>query len=1344
MIEPKCEITLLSSLFEMKLLTTVGDLRAFKVFIVSKINGVSVENIVCEDPESRSFRKSYGKDELPILETEEGDVVGSSTIAIFVARQAAAPGFPNLLGSFSPLQEARVGGWMEWCSAVLEPTVARCVDPILFPERFDRNRRFDCLADAEISARGDKLLLRTLRKLETALEGRPYLVGDTLTLADVAVVSALYYPFALFLGSKIIESHPNLTRYYVACMTTFPFRSVLGRALIYCRRQSSKSGDTVPVRTTDDDKVSDISRRLAAAACALRYGSLANDSVRACLNTVTTLSSSSDRHPNVDTVLMEDPILDRKLEVPDLTKATGMAFLDKHFQRRNFLFEGVLTKQDLTLRSAVLLALRQCIDVAKELDTTLDKSVEEWRKGADDIVTVLARCLELDLDVIRAHAKKGEWKTLREAATKESRRLRKVNGGCGQHIGKTNARRPLYPNVRRWFEHVGRLQASMDSASSGLCRRSKRRTIKQPSDASLRWSQTKKVRLLKQVPACQHPLYKSWFELLSRNIPIAGVRARMPKSLDKSLLETPNVIIPIYESETESNVTHLQARELKTLTRDEACNLLINASKPKNKELQLTNVDLGVIARGIAAGSDSGVRGGGKFLCNVDEDGLLELDGCSEAEKEARETLRLISDLKTKKISFALLKSATITAPKRPPKPLAASKWLSIRSGIKRLDNSTLDATGKKGSDVAPIVLGLSFQPPRSSVSVAMTELRQTRDGKNLEKLIDMIDPEDASSTVVAFDFDLTLKGLHDPLTKQPRIRDSERTMGVLRKLKEMNVCMVVVTAQFPSRSNWTVVKGRAASLGIADFIGRGRRLVGNLRDQAKKFYDSVKADKAKCWKGYPSRESLLEEFASQYAKSYPEGDGAARLGRELDKLACKRSVNWKKFSRALARISPELQMEPPRYDAKCDPEMTMKYGEHAPKYLFSRLKSESGKNRWPCWACTTTRGKRIVAGEGFIMSEYDKADSLHAYLHAYKLRPKHIIFVDDFVGNVHNVAWYFSCKRSSKSVAWPDDEPLKARALSNVVIEPLVPDLKRVTSVWWNPRGEYETNERTKNELRDPAERYACARKRFETISAIIRESLARRDFATARRVKKFDLMPLSKTVKEDVRRSASLECTEDIKSALQELDRRIEAEIGVRKSSPSDVSVPLKRSMEESIARLESRVEMLTKCRDYASIAELERTQLAPLKRTRSTLLDFSNRDADEKTKDSFKLAKGRIDAFIESTQDHIDEAVARDDLRLAAELHDSVLRPLEHAVKFLESECDAESGNTISKGKAADTASSKCVASPGSAKPPESKPKVFLEKSTSKAYVGLVSKIKARTFPKSLFYPHLSGRG
>ena len=74
----------------------------------------------------------------------------------------------------------------------------------------------------------------------------------------------------------------------------------------------------------------------------------------------------------------------------------------------------------------------------------------------------------------------------------------------------------------------------------------------------------------------------------------------------------------------------------------------------------------------------------------------------------------------------------------------------------------------------------------------------------------------DDANTIIAFDFDLTLKA------PSRVMRDEERTRSVLRQLKDRGVPMVIVTATKPSVSNWESIWKEVNDLNLVDFIGQG------------------------------------------------------------------------------------------------------------------------------------------------------------------------------------------------------------------------------------------------------------------------------------------------------------------------------------------------------------------------------------------------------------------------------------------------------------------------------------------------------------------------------------------
>eukprot|EP00301_Raphidiophrys_heterophryoidea_P022792 c6863_g1_i2.p1 GENE.c6863_g1_i2~~c6863_g1_i2.p1 ORF type:complete len:349 (-),score=73.47 c6863_g1_i2:217-1116(-) len=96
-----------------------------------------------------------------------------------------------------------------------------------------------------------------------------------------------------------------------------------------------------------------------------------------------------------------------------------------------------------------------------------------------------------------------------------------------------------------------------------------------------------------------------------------------------------------------------------------------------------------------------------------------------------------------------------------------------------------------------------------------------------------------------------------------------------------------------------------------------------------------------------------------------------------------------------------------------------------APPEGISTWQSETGKFKLPCWYSMTESGSRIVCGNGILLTHYEKAAGVMHYINLYKLAPKLIVFVDDYVVNAWMFGMFFAALPSPRSI-------------------------ERITSVWW------------------------------------------------------------------------------------------------------------------------------------------------------------------------------------------------------------------------------------------------------------------------------------------------------
>ena len=75
-------------------------------------------------------------------------------------------------------------------------------------------------------------LKKCLRILDDRLKQNKFLVGDSLSIADIAVVSGLSFLFRFVFDEKFRKPFPNLAKYYESVANEENFKKVLGRPVL--------------------------------------------------------------------------------------------------------------------------------------------------------------------------------------------------------------------------------------------------------------------------------------------------------------------------------------------------------------------------------------------------------------------------------------------------------------------------------------------------------------------------------------------------------------------------------------------------------------------------------------------------------------------------------------------------------------------------------------------------------------------------------------------------------------------------------------------------------------------------------------------------------------------------------------------------------------------------------------------------------------------------------------------------------------------------------------------------------------------------------------------------------
>ena len=186
----------------MKLYTYPSDFRAFKALIAAQYAGVSVEVpqpfTMGVDDKSPEFLAKSPTGKVPLLETSEGCVFQSNAIARYVARLRTDAG---LFGA-TFFESAEVDSWIDWSWNELEVAAVFVTYPILGAMKTNPGTMKKSVED----------LKAALKVLNAHLTKKTYMVGETITLADIVIASTLVYPFSFVMDNAWRKASPAVTR----------------------------------------------------------------------------------------------------------------------------------------------------------------------------------------------------------------------------------------------------------------------------------------------------------------------------------------------------------------------------------------------------------------------------------------------------------------------------------------------------------------------------------------------------------------------------------------------------------------------------------------------------------------------------------------------------------------------------------------------------------------------------------------------------------------------------------------------------------------------------------------------------------------------------------------------------------------------------------------------------------------------------------------------------------------------------------------------------------------------------------------------------------------------------
>ena len=162
---------------------------------------VQVVLVDAEMEKSKEIKDKKGSGNYPFLETADGKIVRESVaVSQYIARLAGQDAYLGV----NDFEHAQVNQWTGLSMSVLAPN-----------KKVVAKHHWGWAVDAAGNKEAENNLKSFAKSMNTALEGKSWLVADRLTLADIVVFNDLIIPFTFAFDGGYMKAIPNVVAWFV-------------------------------------------------------------------------------------------------------------------------------------------------------------------------------------------------------------------------------------------------------------------------------------------------------------------------------------------------------------------------------------------------------------------------------------------------------------------------------------------------------------------------------------------------------------------------------------------------------------------------------------------------------------------------------------------------------------------------------------------------------------------------------------------------------------------------------------------------------------------------------------------------------------------------------------------------------------------------------------------------------------------------------------------------------------------------------------------------------------------------------------------------------------------------
>lgn len=222
----------------LKLYTYPGNFRAFKALVAAEYQGIEVEVPefdIEKTAKSPEFLAMSPLGKVPVLSTPSGPIFESNAIARYIARLRRDT---DLYGR-TFYESAVIDSWIDFCAHELELPCTMWVYPIIGYMPFNPTAY----------AKAKEHVAKALATLDAHLLDKTYMVGESLTLADITLASALVYPAKFAMDPAFRAQFSNVMRWFDLCVHQPQFSAVIGEVVLADSELAPAGADSAPKST---------------------------------------------------------------------------------------------------------------------------------------------------------------------------------------------------------------------------------------------------------------------------------------------------------------------------------------------------------------------------------------------------------------------------------------------------------------------------------------------------------------------------------------------------------------------------------------------------------------------------------------------------------------------------------------------------------------------------------------------------------------------------------------------------------------------------------------------------------------------------------------------------------------------------------------------------------------------------------------------------------------------------------------------------------------------------------------------------------------------------------------